>query len=61
MRNMRAQLLTFQNGVFSQDSCYRVIIQFYRKKIASGMLISLFQLNEAVRMAKLTSLVGAIN
>ena len=31
MRNMRAQLLTFQNGVFIQDSCYSVITRFYQK------------------------------
>ena len=43
MCNMRAQLLMFQNGVFSLDSCYGVNTWFYRKKIASGMLISLFQ------------------
>ena len=40
MHNMRAQLLTFQNGVFSLESCYGVDTWFYRKKIASGMLIS---------------------
>ena len=41
MRNMRAQLLTFQTGVFSQDLCYNVTIRFYHKRVASGMIIRL--------------------
>ena len=42
VRNMRAQLLTFQNGIFSLESCYGVDTWFYRKIIASGMLIYKF-------------------
>ena len=57
MRNMRAQLLTFQNGVYSQDLYYRVITRFYRIIEASGMIIRLLLQNKATRMAKLTSLV----
>ena len=41
MRNVRAQLLTFQNGVFSQDSCNSVITRFYRIIAASGMILRL--------------------
>ena len=41
MRNMCAQLLTFQNDVFSQDSCYSVITRFYRIIAASGMILRL--------------------
>ena len=41
MRNMRGQLLTFQDGVFSQDSFYSVNTRFYGKSIASGMIIRL--------------------
>ena len=32
MRNLRRQLLTFQNGVFSQESFYSVNTRFYRKR-----------------------------
>ena len=28
-RNMHTQLLKFQNGAFSQDSCYSAITRFY--------------------------------
>ena len=41
MCNMRAQLLTFQNGIFSQDSCFSVISRFYRITAASGMILRL--------------------
>ena len=57
LRNMRAQLLMFQNGVLSQDLCSRAITWFYRKKIVSGTLKSLLQLNDIERIIKLTGLV----
>ena len=41
MRNMLTQLLTFQNVVFSQDSCHSVITRFYRIIAASGMILRL--------------------
>ena len=41
MCNMCAQLLMFQNGVFSQDSCNSVITRFYRIIVASGMILRL--------------------
>ena len=41
MCNMHVQLLTFQNGVFSQDSCYSVITRFYRIIAVSGMILRL--------------------
>ena len=34
---MCAQLLMFQNGVYSQDLCYKVITRFYQIIVASGM------------------------
>ena len=39
MRNMRGQLLMFQNGVFSQDSFCSINIRFYQKREASGMIL----------------------
>ena len=60
MCDMRAQLLTFQNGVFSQDLCYRVITRSYRIIVASRMILRLLQQNKATRMAKLTSFARAI-
>ena len=41
MRNMRAQLLMFQNGIYSQDLYYRVITRFHRIITASGMIMRL--------------------
>ena len=41
LRNMRAELLTFKNGILSLDSCSKAIAWFYRKKIVSGTLKSL--------------------
>ena len=41
LRNMRTQLLTFQNGVLIQDSYSRAITWFYQKKIVPGTLKSL--------------------
>jgi len=41
MRNMPTQLLTFQNGVFSQDSCYRLMLSCVEKKLLLESLISL--------------------
>ena len=39
LHNVRAQLLTFQNGVFSQDLCYSsVISKVYGIIAASGMI-----------------------
>ena len=59
-RNMRGQLLTFQNGVFSQDSFCSVNTRFYRKRVASGMILRLLYRMKAARMVKLTSLARAI-
>ena len=49
MHNMRAQLLTFQNDVLSQDSCNSVITKFYRIIAAPGMILRLLYQNKATR------------
>ena len=61
LHNMRARLLTFQNGILSQDLCSRANTWFYLKKFVPGTLKSLLQLNDAKKIMKLTGLVRAIN